>query len=456
MRAAMWPSAGGQRYGAPWQAWARGELPSHPSAASHDGGDLPVAQTAPGWSNWGTPHEPTFLSARAGGHSTTGHLALRASQLENQPQAPPPPNHAHGSLSAVAGLPSGLGVVGTTMVPSTPSLLWPVGGTPNAGSYAHAAAKLAPAAVGGPPAFRTPQGSAQPLLPPPQFSHFALGTPRTPWEDAVTHGSRSGWGGNSDVAFDARANVIGEVSFDDHARLTAGERDRDPRGARRQPVEELLRSEEEEDSGSPEAPPLGTMPKASNRHVFAAMAIPPPPESVDRGGAGDGRVRAAMPSSVAPSIDAVTNEKKRQRLSAILLGTGDGRDACGGHVGTLRGKRKRDGANRTFLTSNRRDAAGRAAGSPGYDARTLFVPRSYMSSLTSTMQQFWRIKSAHADCLVFFKLGTHCVVSDNCNIAWTGPARARPPHSGPQAADAYTGLRSRRVSHRRQILRALR
>lgn len=42
---------------------------------------------------------------------------------------------------------------------------------------------------------------------------------------------------------------------------------------------------------------------------------------------------------------------------------------------------------------------------PEYDSRTLYVPESYLNTLTPAMRQWWVLKSKHYDAVLFFKLG---------------------------------------------------
>lgn len=51
------------------------------------------------------------------------------------------------------------------------------------------------------------------------------------------------------------------------------------------------------------------------------------------------------------------------------------------------------------------DANRRMPDHPDYDKRTLYVPRDYLDSLTPGMRQWWELKSAHFDTVLFFKVG---------------------------------------------------
>ena len=51
------------------------------------------------------------------------------------------------------------------------------------------------------------------------------------------------------------------------------------------------------------------------------------------------------------------------------------------------------------------DKNGNKKGDPLYDPSTLLIPPGSLSKVTSTMQQFWEIKSENYDKLVLFKLG---------------------------------------------------
>lgn len=52
-----------------------------------------------------------------------------------------------------------------------------------------------------------------------------------------------------------------------------------------------------------------------------------------------------------------------------------------------------------------KDIQGNKANSEKYDKRTLFVPESYLGTLTPAMRQWWELKSRHFDCVLFFKVG---------------------------------------------------
>ncbi|ETN62362.1 DNA mismatch repair protein mut [Anopheles darlingi] len=59
-----------------------------------------------------------------------------------------------------------------------------------------------------------------------------------------------------------------------------------------------------------------------------------------------------------------------------------------------------------FLKPNKiKDIQGNRPGSEKYDGRTLFVPESFLNTLTPAMRQWWEIKSQHYDCVLFFKVG---------------------------------------------------
>ncbi|XP_063701987.1 probable DNA mismatch repair protein Msh6 [Culicoides brevitarsis] len=52
-----------------------------------------------------------------------------------------------------------------------------------------------------------------------------------------------------------------------------------------------------------------------------------------------------------------------------------------------------------------KDANKRRPDHPEYDPRTLYVPDSYLNSLTPAMRQWWELKSQNRDCILFFKVG---------------------------------------------------
>ncbi|XP_041765634.1 probable DNA mismatch repair protein Msh6 [Anopheles merus] len=59
-----------------------------------------------------------------------------------------------------------------------------------------------------------------------------------------------------------------------------------------------------------------------------------------------------------------------------------------------------------FLKPNKiKDIHGNRPGSEKYDSRTLFVPDSYLNTLTPAMRQWWILKSKNFDCVLFFKVG---------------------------------------------------
>uniref|UniRef100_A0AAG5D554 DNA mismatch repair protein n=1 Tax=Anopheles atroparvus TaxID=41427 RepID=A0AAG5D554_ANOAO len=59
-----------------------------------------------------------------------------------------------------------------------------------------------------------------------------------------------------------------------------------------------------------------------------------------------------------------------------------------------------------FLKPNKiKDIHGHRPGHEKYDGRTLFVPESFMTTLTPAMHQWWELKSKNFDCVLFFKVG---------------------------------------------------
>lgn len=52
-----------------------------------------------------------------------------------------------------------------------------------------------------------------------------------------------------------------------------------------------------------------------------------------------------------------------------------------------------------------KDITGRKRTHPDYDARTLFVPEDFYKTLTPAMRQWWKLKTNHYDCVLFFKVG---------------------------------------------------
>jgi len=59
-----------------------------------------------------------------------------------------------------------------------------------------------------------------------------------------------------------------------------------------------------------------------------------------------------------------------------------------------------------FLTpKNRRDKDKKAMNDPDYNQRTLLVPQKFLTEQTPAMQQWWEIKSANMDTVLFFKVG---------------------------------------------------
>ena len=78
----------------------------------------------------------------------------------------------------------------------------------------------------------------------------------------------------------------------------------------------------------------------------------------------------------------------------------------------------------------RRDAASRAPGEAGYDARTLAVPPAVRAALSPSQQQYWAIKSRYADVLLFFKVGAF--------KAWVDKRPHPPPHPPPHPHHAPT------------------
>ncbi|XP_055695973.1 probable DNA mismatch repair protein Msh6 isoform X2 [Lutzomyia longipalpis] len=58
-----------------------------------------------------------------------------------------------------------------------------------------------------------------------------------------------------------------------------------------------------------------------------------------------------------------------------------------------------------LMPENIRDAKKRKPNHPEYDPNTLYVPESYLKTLTPAMYQWWVMKSQHYDCILLFKVG---------------------------------------------------
>lgn len=52
-----------------------------------------------------------------------------------------------------------------------------------------------------------------------------------------------------------------------------------------------------------------------------------------------------------------------------------------------------------------RQADGNRPGEPGYDPRTLYIPKSAWATFTPFERQFWEIKQNHYDTVLFFQKG---------------------------------------------------
>ena len=52
-----------------------------------------------------------------------------------------------------------------------------------------------------------------------------------------------------------------------------------------------------------------------------------------------------------------------------------------------------------------RDKDGVRPGEPGYDPRTLYIPKSAWNEFTPFEKQFWEIKQNHFDTILFFQKG---------------------------------------------------
>ncbi|XP_001661901.2 probable DNA mismatch repair protein Msh6 [Aedes aegypti] len=52
-----------------------------------------------------------------------------------------------------------------------------------------------------------------------------------------------------------------------------------------------------------------------------------------------------------------------------------------------------------------KDIQGNRPSSEKYDSRTLYVPESFLGTLTPAMRQWWELKCRHMDCVLFFKVG---------------------------------------------------
>ncbi|VDB88830.1 unnamed protein product [Peniophora sp. CBMAI 1063] len=66
---------------------------------------------------------------------------------------------------------------------------------------------------------------------------------------------------------------------------------------------------------------------------------------------------------------------------------------------------KKEGESPFSFLQDVRDKDGVRPGEPGYDARTLFVPKSAWAKFTPFEKQFWEIKQNHYDTVLFFQKG---------------------------------------------------
>ncbi|CAI7901155.1 unnamed protein product, partial [Closterium sp. NIES-54] len=58
-----------------------------------------------------------------------------------------------------------------------------------------------------------------------------------------------------------------------------------------------------------------------------------------------------------------------------------------------------------LLPENIRDGKGRRPGEPGYDSRSVTVPRAIFDKLSASQKQYWGTKSRYMDTILFFKVG---------------------------------------------------
>ncbi|GJP57943.1 hypothetical protein CLOP_g20647 [Closterium sp. NIES-67] len=58
-----------------------------------------------------------------------------------------------------------------------------------------------------------------------------------------------------------------------------------------------------------------------------------------------------------------------------------------------------------LLPVNIRDGKGRRPGEPGYDSRSVTVPRAIFDKLSASQKQYWSTKSRYMDTILFFKVG---------------------------------------------------
>lgn len=66
---------------------------------------------------------------------------------------------------------------------------------------------------------------------------------------------------------------------------------------------------------------------------------------------------------------------------------------------------KRESEKLCFLEIDRRDANRRRPKDEKYDPRTLYLPETFVKSLTGGQRQWWEFKSKHMDKVLFFKMG---------------------------------------------------
>jgi len=94
-----------------------------------------------------------------------------------------------------------------------------------------------------------------------------------------------------------------------------------------------------------------------------------------------------------------------------------------------------------LLPENRRDRNRRRPDQPGYDATSLYIPQEYWSKFTPAQHQYWEMKSANMDTVLFFKMGKFYELFDEDafvgvkELGLTLMPKSRRPHAGfPESA----------------------
>eukprot|EP01080_Neovahlkampfia_damariscottae_P007739 gene7739-12209_t len=120
-------------------------------------------------------------------------------------------------------------------------------------------------------------------------------------------------------------------------------------------------------------------------------------------------------TSTSSILSSKMNENKKRKFQTVMSPT-NSRDTSSSQSNGSIIKRKKQVSRWNFLIDIK-DANQNKIGSEDYDCKTLFIPSSEYSTLSSMEKQYWDIKRYHYDTIIFFKKASfYCLYEKDAEI----------------------------------------